>query len=234
MENSIRQVQKKVLKIFARKSSSFALAGGTALELFYLHHRFSVDLDFFSTRYNIPEISKIILELKKDFKGVKLESELKILGKAKVRFYSIPIKGNRQLKLDFVEDVISKSPKISKFGGISIYSIEDIYFHKIVAITGMRQDEDQVGRKMMQGRRQSRDVFDIYMLSKKIKPLHIFMKKIPAVLQRGMVHWYRTFSRQDLKLALLDLDIYDKKFNAREMVIYLEKEIKTFISEAIE
>lgn len=86
----------------------------------------------------------------------------------------------------------------------------------------------------MQGRRQSRDVFDIYMLSKKIKPLHIFMKKIPAVLQRGMVHWYRAFSRQDLKLALLDLDIYDKKFNAREMVIYLEKEIKTFISEAIE
>ena len=234
MENPIRQVQNKVLKIFARKSSSFALAGGTALELYYLHHRFSVDLDFFSTRYNNQEINKIILELKKDFKGIKLESELQILGKAKVRFYSIPIKANRQLKVDFVEDVISNRPKISNFGGIPVYSVEDLYIHKIVAITGMRQDEDQVGRKIMRGRKQARDVFDIYMLSKKIKPLHIFMKKISASLQRGMVHWYRSFSRQDLKLSLLDLDIYDKKFNAREMVIYLEKEIKTFISEVLE
>lgn len=72
------------------------------------------------------------------------------------------------------------------------------------------------------------------MLSEKIQPLHIFLKKAPAYLQRGIVHWYRTFPRQEIKLSLLDLDIYDKQFDSKEMVIYLEDEIKKFTDEAIE
>jgi hypothetical protein len=72
------------------------------------------------------------------------------------------------------------------------------------------------------------------MLSKKIKPLHIFLKKSPQYLQRGIVHWYRTFSRQDLKLTLLDLDIYDKQFDSREMIVYLEDEIKKFAKGIVE
>ena len=103
-----------------------------------------------------------------------------------------------------------------------------------MAITGSRLGEDGLGREAIQGRKEARDIFDIYMLSKKIKPLHIFLKEVPQQQQRGMVHWYRTFSRQDLKLALLDLDIYDKKFNSREMIIYLENEIKKFAKGVIE
>jgi hypothetical protein len=49
-----------------------------------------------------------------------------------------------------------------------------------------------------------------------------------------MVHWYRTFSRQDLKLALIDLDIYDTKFSSAGMEIYLENEMKQFVKEVIE
>lgn len=45
--------------------------------------------------------------------------------------------------------------------------------------------------------------------------------------------WYRTFSRQDLKLALIDLDIYELNFNSREMIVYLENEIKQFIRKVI-
>lgn len=47
MDRAIRKAQKDVLKVFAGKAKDFALAGGTALELYYLHHRFSADLDFF-------------------------------------------------------------------------------------------------------------------------------------------------------------------------------------------
>ncbi len=90
------------------------------------------------------------------------------------------------------------------------------------------------GREIMEGRKEERDVFDLYMLSKNIKPLHIFLKHAPRYMQKGIIHWYRTFSRQDIKLALLDLDIYDKDFNARTMIMYLEKEIKQFIKEVIE
>lgn len=47
MDLKIRKAQKKILGIFAKRTRSFALAGGTALELYYLYHRFSFDLDFF-------------------------------------------------------------------------------------------------------------------------------------------------------------------------------------------
>jgi len=38
----------------------------------------------------------------------------------------------------------------------------------------------------------------------------------------------------DFKLALMELDIYDTEFNARELVIYLENEVKQLAMEAIE
>ena len=54
------------------------------------------------------------------------------------------------------------------------------------------------------------------------------------MIQKGIVHWYQTFSRQELKLALLDLNIYDKKFDAKQMIIYLEDEIKEFVRQVLE
>ena len=46
MDKKLRKAQLEILRIFSLRAGSFALAGGTALELYYLHHRFSVDLDF--------------------------------------------------------------------------------------------------------------------------------------------------------------------------------------------
>lgn len=235
MDLKIREVQKHILNVFSRKAGDFALAGGTALELYYLHHRFSADLDFFSPRYNISEINNLINEFKKHVaKKVHLESEFIAGGRAKVRFYTISVKGlKRPLKIDFVEDVLFKKPIIKKIEGVRIYSVENIYMQKIAAISGTRFEIDEIGREIMEGRKEERDVFDLYMLSKNIKPLHIFLKHAPRYMQKGIIHWYRTFSRQDVKLALLDLDIYDKKYNSIEMLIYLEKEIKQFIKEVI-
>jgi predicted nucleotidyltransferase component of viral defense system len=236
MDLKIRQAQYKILKIFAKEAKDLALAGGTALELYYLHHRFSADLDFFSPRYDVKEIDALISAFNKSAEGrIKLESEFIAAGKAKVRFYIVPVKDSeRPLKIDFIEDVIFNNPKIVKFGGLPVYSVENIYLQKMIAVTGTNLEEDDIGRQVNTGRRESRDIFDIYMLSKKICALHKFIKGQPAQVQRGMIHWYRTFSRQDLKLALLDLDIYDKEFNAREMIIYLEKEVKKFVREVLD
>ena len=236
MDIKIREAQKKILKAFAEDKGNFALAGGTALELYYLHHRFSADLDFFSPVYDFREVDKIVINFSKFVKAkIKLESEFVAAGRAKVRFYTMPIPGSgRPLKMDFVEDVIFANPDIKNFNGARVYSVENMYLQKIMTITGTRLGEDEMGREVIRGRQEARDVFDIYMLSKKIMRLHIFLKKVPQQQQRGMVHWYRIFSRQDLKLALLDLDIYDKKFNSKEMIIYLENEIKKFAKGVIE
>ena len=231
----IKEAQKCLLWAFSKRPGRFALAGGTALEFYYLHHRFSADLDFFSPSYDLKEIDGIISEFKKcGGCAVKLENEFISDNKAMVRFYSASFKSlKRPLKIDFVEDVFFAKPDIKKFDGVPVYSIENIYIHKMIALTGTQVREAAIGRQIMEGRLEARDAFDIYMLSKKIKPLHQFLKGLSSQLQRGVVHWYRTFSRQDLKLGLLDLDIYVNKFDAREMIVYLEGQIKKFIKEIL-
>jgi len=230
MDKKLREMQQKILEVFSRKPGGFALTGGTALELYYLHHRFSADMDLFSPKYNISEIEKLASEFKKAAGGIKMQAEFIAPNKARVRFYAVSFKGlKRMLKIDFVEDVLFKNPDIKRVKGVPVYSAENIYFQKITAITGTGLIHDDIGREITQGRREARDVYDIYMLSRKIKPLHMFLNELPPLFQRGMVHWYRTFSRQDIKLGLLDLDIYDKDFDSRRMIVYLEGEIKKFM-----
>lgn len=235
MNTPLRQAQLKALAVFAKKPGHFALAGGTALELYYLKHRFSADLDFFSPVFRRAEINSILAELKAAFgKKPTLENEFSAPDRAKVIFYTIPVKGSRRpLKLDFVEEVLSLRPEIKRFNGIPVYAPKAIYFHKISALTGTMPYLDDTGSEVSEGRMAARDVFDVYMLSRKIMPLHIFLKPLSSQWQRGIIHWYRSFSRHELKIALLDLDIYDKKFNATQMILYLEDEIKKFIKEVM-
>lgn len=235
MDKKLRDAQLKALKAFSESAKTFALCGGTALELYYLKHRFSADLDFFSPVFNLFEVDEIVKCLGTALKKkIKFENELLLPDKARVRFYTIPLNGSkRPLKLDFVEDTVFKNPEIRKIEGVRVYSVNNIYLQKVLTITGSRPEFDEIGRQVMQGRRAAKDVFDIYCLSKKIMPLHKFLKDVSGVLQRGMVHWYRSFSRQELKLGLLELDIYDKKFDSQQMIIYLEKEIKKFVTEAM-
>lgn len=235
MDKKIRNAQKKVLEVFSRHAESFALSGGTALELYYLHHRFSVDLDFFSPVYDLKEIDRLIDEFKKTFTSeIKLENELISGNKAKVRFYTMPLEGSeRPLKIDFVEDVISERPSIEHFDGVRVYGAENIYLQKITAITGTEVNMDHIGRQILRGRVEARDAFDLYMLSKEIKPLHEFLRTSPGYIQRGIVQWYRRFSRTDLKISLLDLDIYLRTFDSKDMIIHLEKEIEKFIQETV-
>ncbi len=236
MDKLLRKIQLKALSIFSEKAKKFALAGGTALELYYLKHRFSADLDFFSAQYDVKEIDILTGAFKEGLKSkIKFEAEFTTTNHAKVKFYTITAKGQkRPLKIDFVEDVIFDNPEIIRFDRVPVYSAKNIYLQKVFAVTGSQAVPDDTGRNIMEGRKESRDVFDIYMLSKKIQPLHIFLSKISKQLQMSMIHWYRTFSRQDLKLSLLDLDIYDKNFNSRDMIEYIEREIKKFMEAVID
>lgn len=235
MNSQLRKAQKLILKIFSVQAKDFALAGGTAIELYYLHHRFSADLDFFSRKYNLLEIDSLIAAFKKSaYKKIQLESEFVASSRAKVRFYTMAVKGSsRPLKIDFVEDVLFDKPVIRKIKGVRVYSIENLYLQKIIAISGINAEVDETGREITEGRKEARDVFDMYMLSKEIQPLHLFLKNTPSQYQRGIIHWFRTFSRQELKLALMDLDIYDTEFDSREMIVYLEDEVKLFIKEVM-
>lgn len=235
MDKKLRELQLEVLKVVAKASTTFALAGGTALEIYYLQHRFSRDLDFFSPNYSQKEINNIRSVVEKNIEGrIVLENKLEIANKAQVQFYTISSQElAAPLKLDFVEDVLFKKPKIRKFNKVPVYDVQQIYLQKIVAITGVVLQETSVGREVTAGRQEARDIVDIYYLSKKIKPLNKILAAIPGSQQRGVVQWYQSFSRMQFKLDFLDLDIYDKKIDSREIIYYLEKEVKIFMEEEI-
>lgn len=235
MNKEIREAQLEILKVFSRLSQTFALCGGTALELFYLRHRFSRDLDFFSAEYNFAEIDKLVAEFNKCLgKKLKLESELTIEGKAKVRFYTVNIKGAPSpLKIDFIEDVFIEKPTIRKFDFIPVYDVKNIYYHKILTLVGTKLTLDETGKDVITGRREPRDIVDVYYLSRKISPLHKFIKKFPSCYKRGLVYWYRTYSRYDFKIEAIELDIYDKEFNVSSVIKHFDKEIEKIIEEAL-
>jgi len=231
MNIKMREMQLKLLKIFSRCPKSFALAGGTALELYYLKHRFSKDLDFFSVVYEKKEIKTILESFEKET-GIKIKPEntVKEPGKAMMEVYKMPVEGTGyDLKIDFIEEVIIEKPVIRKFETVPVYDISDIYRQKITAITGVRLEKDYLGAFNVTGRGAARDAVDIYYISKKLKPLHSFLKMIPIEQQKGMARWINTISRMDFKLEMLDLDIYDKNLDSGEVIAELEKEIQMFV-----
>ncbi len=234
MQKDIRKIQNLILEEFARENCRFALAGGTALELCYLHHRFSGDLDFFSVDYNSADIEKLVNNFERKTKlKIDFDNEFKTENRARVMFYFTEIKPGLFFKLDFIEDVFFSEPLIKKINNIPVYDIEHIYYQKIMAVAGTFSAKNEIGRQIPTWRNAEKDVYDLYCLSLKISPLHKFLQKMPGQQQRGMVTWYRSYSRQDLKINILDLDIYDKKFDSSRMIKYLDDEIKMFIREQI-
>jgi len=210
---------------------SFALAGGSALEMFYLNHRFSRDLDFFTRRYNGNEIEEIVGLLKKKL-GYPVSKDIEIMTPhhARAVFYMLDALGlERPLKIDFIEEVLVSNPRVNMFKGLPVYRVEDIYYHKIFTIAGIRDATNGAGKYIFTGRDEPRDALDIYYLSRKVRPLHEFLEEIPDLQQRMFVAWARTYSRMDMKLGVLDLDIYDKKFDVREMIKHIDDEVEEFM-----
>jgi hypothetical protein len=200
--------------------------------MFYLKHRFSNDLDFFSVRYNEKDIEELVRLFEEEIGyKIELDSELRTENRARVKFYIADIKRGIPFKMDFIEDVFFINPKIRKFNGISVYDVGHIYYQKVMAIAGTYLITDETGRERQTGRNAAKDVYDLYCLSKEVIPIHKYLKGMKGEQQRGMITWYRSFSRQDLKLNILDLDIYDRSFDSSEMIRYIDAEIEKFIRE---
>ncbi len=235
MNKKIRQLQLDILKKFSEKRKTFALAGGTALDLYYFHHRFSQDLDFFSPGYDKNEIRVLVKEFEKIIGSKLILEDERISSKnAKAHLYFSENKKEKlNIKIDFIEDIFFNKPKINTFKKVPVYDVEHIYFQKIMAVTGTSMTRDSIGREKITGRNAEKDIVDIFYLSKETIPLHKYIKKLPGEQQRGMIQWYRSYSRQELRINVLDLDIYDKKFDSSIMIQYLDEEIKKYMKEII-
>ncbi|MBI5144313.1 MAG: nucleotidyl transferase AbiEii/AbiGii toxin family protein [Candidatus Omnitrophica bacterium] len=232
MANNIRD---KALKALAGKAAGFYLAGGTALSLFYFHHRESLDLDFFTKDFSRVKAGTVVGYLEKTL-GLKAElvgSQMK-KDKARLLVYSFGTKDKAVLKIDFVEDLfeVIKPPKI--VDGIAVMSIEDIYIRKLFAACGTFGMAEPTGKKrFIGGRQDAKDFFDLYFLSKTFMPLSAFAVKYCGAAQiESIIVWYRTYDRLSIKLGLNDI-MTDKRFDYQEMERYFRREVEEIVKKEI-
>ena len=116
---------------FAR---TFYLTGGTALAAFYLYHRYSDDLDFFT---NEPEVGFLWPMLQK------LAGPLDFTVESRTPQF-IRIRSGAELRVDFVQDVPFRVGVPVRQGTWQVDSLENITLNKVTAIQGRLDVKDYV------------------------------------------------------------------------------------------
>jgi len=139
--DKLTDIQKKVLELF-RKSSlkdKFYWTGGTVLSFFYLHHRRSNDLDFFSDKsFNYSQIIGFIRNLKEKLRLRQIEQK-KIFDR-----WEFFLKNEEEIRIEFVFYDYPKIRARKKWQGIFIDSLDDIAANKTMALFDRNDPKDLV------------------------------------------------------------------------------------------
>lgn len=142
------KIQQEVLGMISRVDvvhNNFFITGGTALSVFYLHHRTSEDLDLFSTEFK--GLDRLDFDLKRLFGG-----DLTII-QSSADFYSYLIKG---IKVDIVLDPLSikgerSAITLSQGKDFFVDTLDNISSNKLAA---------------MASRNEPKDIIDFYFINK--------------------------------------------------------------------
>lgn len=227
--------QDRVLKALAGKMDGYCLGGGTALSKVYFQHRFSWDLDFFTaefSRKNILSLMKLLSDYTdKDFR---LVSEQGNKDTVRIMIFNVQLSKNQALKVDFIEDYVKRLKPLRRVDDIWVFALDDIYLRKIYAATGTTEAFDLVGRRISKGGRQeAKDFYDLYFLSHTFMNLSYFaLKYCSMAMQESLVRWFRTYSRMEIKIGLLELQT-ESKPDFREMEQHFKKEIDCLLEKQI-
>jgi nucleotidyltransferase AbiEii toxin of type IV toxin-antitoxin system len=146
---ALTPLKKDFLKEFFAIENRFFLTGGSALGIFYFDHRYSYDLDFFTTDDNI-DWKFFELNLRSICK--KIQAQLEPVTKAP-SFQRFQLKrGMEHEILDFVIEWVKQiDSQKNNIGGIQVDTLREIGTNKICTLLG---------------RSEVKDVLDLYFLSK--------------------------------------------------------------------
>lgn len=154
MPNSIlTPKQGEFLKLAAMEEEItrwFYLTGGTALAEFYLHHRLSDDIDFFSfSQINDKFLDRFFERISKPFQIADIKKD-HIMG---LYTYKMSFTDKQTLKIDFNEFPFEQLEyPNNQYGKLKIDSYFDICVNKLQTVTG---------------RFQTRDFIDLYFILRK-------------------------------------------------------------------
>lgn len=135
--------QKIILAAFRENSglsSIFYFTGGTALSEFYLKHRESLDLDFFTEKEFDPQV---ILEAVQSW-SKKYGFTIKSSFVDPTYIYILNFKGGEQLKIDFARYPYPQLNKPENYDGILVDSFLDIAANKLLLINQRTEVKDFV------------------------------------------------------------------------------------------
>ncbi len=140
-----------ILHLLSKEKSiygNFYLSGGTALAEFYLKHRYSEDLDFFSeNEFNPQDISVILKKIGKEAKIKKIDYEQSF----NRNLYFLHT-GKEIIKTEFTYFPFPRILKKEKIGNLFVDSLIDIAVNKIFTIYQKPR---------------SRDFIDLYFITQK-------------------------------------------------------------------
>jgi predicted nucleotidyltransferase component of viral defense system len=136
----LTEEQKRLLQHFSRsdRRQSFYLTGGTALSAFYLLHRVSEDLDFFSGEK--AGVEEILTFLKTLPDIVDMQYERKFDRK----IFLLRHANGRMVRVEFTYYPFPRSEEGLLIEGVHIDSLKDILVNKLVALTDRRDPKDYV------------------------------------------------------------------------------------------
>lgn len=235
MKKRVGLFQEKALGAIAAQSPGFYLAGGTALSLFYFHHRESLDLDFFSQRFDRGMVEETMKKASSALgKKIELVAEESRKGRVKILVYHMHTGKNKVLKVDFVQDYLELLKPAKRINGVSVLSLEDIYLRKIYAACGTLVVQDEVGRTITVGGRQEvKDFYDLYSLSHTFMRLSEFSSKFcNRVVRESLIRWFRTYDRMSIKTGLLELKV-NNGFDYKDIERHFKKEIDTMLEKEL-
>jgi len=205
----ITEEQESFLKFFAATEElrqRFYFTGGTALSKFYLHHRFSEDLDFFSSEeFSIRSISPFIYKAK----SIVGFSEIDYQQVFNRFIFHLIFSPSKSLKVEFTYFLFRQIEEPQKIGGLMVDGLMDIAVNKVFVI--------------FQNPR-GRDFFDLYIILKK-KQWNIFNNIKKARIKFDWhIDWLQ-FGSQLLKVEELKDDpiLFNQRFDFKKVEDYFVK-----------
>ena len=119
--------------------------------------------------------------------------------------------------------------KEERQGGLAkFYAASDNCFALVPAL-------DEIGRNIrLGGRQEAKDFYDLFYLSNTFMRLSKFVfRYCNRLTMEGVIRWFRTYSRMDMKTGLLELDLKNK-VDYRVMESHFKHEIDKILEKEIE
>jgi len=132
----------ELVKVDPRITKAFYLTGGTALSEFYLKHRLSEDLDFFTEEKEVNQ--KLVEAYLKKVSGKLSIKEIKRSVFLGLFSYFLIFDDNSSLKVDFNYYPFPRIEKGTKYGDLSIDSLRDIAANKVHTLFVKPRDRDYI------------------------------------------------------------------------------------------